>query len=287
MSQIVALIGYPLKHSVSPAFQQVAFAYHRLDIHYEAWEREPFQLERALSLLRQPTVLGANITIPYKEAVLPLLDEVREGAIQVGAVNTIVHRRGKLSGYNTDAGGFLRALRENGNFEPRGGRAVILGAGGAARGVGFALMQAGIKSITIINRTLHRAEALATCLQDAMSVTKQNPEIKALPWEENIFSEALASCHLVVNCTPIGMKHSSTEGDSPLTARFIPSDALVYDLVYNPVDTPLLQGAREAGARTLGGLAMLVYQGALSFELWTGKKAPIDIMMKVAREELP
>ncbi len=283
MTKVVALIGYPLQHSVSPSFQQAAFDFYQLDIRYEKWEAEAPRLEATINRLRQPSVLGANVTIPYKEAVVPLMDEVDEIARQIGAVNTIVQRDGRLLGYNTDAPGFVRALRYDGEFEPRGKRAVLLGAGGAARAAAFGLVKEGVSCLTIVNRTLGRAESLASVIGKAAG---PHTEIVVLPWGEIESGKALAGCHLLVNCTSIGMRHSPTEGKSPLGAESLPRNALVCDLVYNPIETPLLKEAKKVGLRILGGLSMLVYQGAASFEVWVGRKAPVDIMFRRARESL-
>lgn len=283
MTKLVALIGYPLGHSISPLFQQAAFDYYHLDIRYEAWEIGPSQLEATLKRLRPPLALGANVTIPYKEVVLPLLDERDELAFQIGAVNTIVNRDGKLFGYNTDAPAFIQALRQDGGFEPKGKHVVLLGAGGVARAVCFALIRDVVGSLCIINRTLERAERLAISLR---KVTKPDTEIVVLPWKVLNQSKALPHYDLLVNCTSIGMRHSLMEDQTPLRAGSIPKDALVYDLVYNPIETLLLREAKKAGSRTLGGLAMLVYQGASSFELWTERKAPVEVMLRAARQAL-
>ncbi|MDP2952426.1 MAG: shikimate dehydrogenase, partial [Chloroflexota bacterium] len=171
-----------------------------------------------------------------------------------------------------------RALREDGGFDPKGKRAVLLGAGGAARAAAFALAGAGAGSIAIVNRTPERAQALASALATVQ------PRVEAFPWDQ--VGRALEGCHLLVNCTSLGMKHSPAEGESPLPAVLIPREALVYDIVYNPLNTPFLVEAQKAGARTLGGLGMLVYQGAASFQLWTGREAPVDIMFQAARKAL-
>jgi len=283
MTKLVALLGYPLEHSVSPSFQQASFDYYQLDLRYESWEVEPSQLETAINRLRQPLFLGANITIPYKEMVMPLLDELDELAVQIGALNTIVNRGGRLFGYNTDAPAFIRSLRQDGDFEPRDKRAVLLGAGGVARAASFALIKEGVRWLTIANRTLGRAERLAASLRSEAS---SDTGIAVLPWEELRSGKTLSYSDLLVNCTSLGMKHSPMENETPLRASAIPKDALVYDLVYNPLETPLLREAKKAGARVLGGLAMLVYQGAASFELWVGREAPLDIMFRRAREAL-
>ena len=287
MTNLIGLIGYPVKHSISPYFQQAALDYYHLDIRYELWETKPGRLESTIARLNKPQNLGANVTVPYKETVLPLLDEVEELASLIGAVNTIVKRDDKLVGFNTDARGFIRALSKERHFEPEGKRAAILGAGGAARAVCFALVREKASSLVIINRTTARAEALADSLRKYMAESGLETEVTTLPWQSSTSSETFSHCHLIINCTTIGMKYSPQEGQSPLSFEVIPKDVLVYDLVYNPYPTPLLQLARKAGADTLGGLAMLVYQGAASFELWTGRKAPIDIMYGKAREALP
>jgi shikimate dehydrogenase len=286
MPRYIGLIGYPVKHSISPFFQQAALDYYELDICYQAWETLPGELEETVSRLRHPQNLGANVTVPYKESVLPLLDEIDEVASLIGAVNTIVKRDDRLAGFNTDAHGFIQALREQSNFEPESKQAIILGAGGAARATSFALMQEKAGSLTILNRTLERAEALADSLRSCQASTGLETKIVVLPWSTVNMPGTFEHCHLIVNCTTIGMKHSPEEGKSPLSLETIPSTALVYDLIYNPSPTPLLQLAQRAGANILGGLPMLVYQGVASFELWTQRKAPVDIMLKKAEEVL-
>jgi shikimate dehydrogenase len=286
MSKFIGLIGYPIKHSVSPYFQQAALDYYHLDIRYQAWETSSGKLESMVASLREPQNLGANVTVPYKESVLPLLDEVDGLASLIGAVNAIVNSDDKLVGFNTDAHGFIEALYQEGHFEPQGKRVVILGSGGVARAVCFALVQQKVNSLTIVNRTLVRAEALADSLSSYIAESGLETKVAALPWQSSTSGESFANCQLIVNCTTIGMKYSSQEGQSPLSLEVIPGDVLVYDLVYNPYPTPLLQLAQRAGANTLGGLAMLVYQGAASFELWTGRKAPVDIMFDKARKAL-
>lgn len=310
MTKYVGLIGYPLGHSVSPAMQQAAFDHYKLDLRYEAWETESEELGNVLKRVRQPSTLGANVTVPHKEAMLPLMDELDDLALEIGAVNTIVNRSGRLVGYNTDASGFLQALRQVGSFDPADKRVVLLGAGGVARAASFALARAGARSLAITDIIAERAHGLASALERSLAQGRGPgarscvdapemggiaslerpgapvPEIRALSRDDPQFMEALSGCDLVVNCTPIGMKHSASEGQSPLEAGLIPKRALVYDVVYNPVETPLLLEAEKAGARTLGGLAMLVYQGAMAFELWTGREAPIATMFAAAKGAL-
>ena len=286
MTKFIGLIGYPVKHSISPYFQQAALDYYQLDIRYQAWETAPQKLEATIAKLREPQNLGANVTVSHKEAVLPLLDEVDNLPNLIGAVNTIVKRDDRLLGFNTDAHGFLQALHKEGHFEPQGKRVVILGAGGVARAVCFALVQDKASSLIIVNRTPARAKVLVDSLRSYIAEIGLKTEVAALPWQALNSLEIFDRCHLIVNCTTIGMKHSPQEGQSPLSLEVIPGGILVYDLVYNPCPTPLLQLAEKAGANTLSGLAMLVYQGAASFELWTGKEAPLDIMLQKAREAI-
>jgi shikimate dehydrogenase len=272
MSKYIGLIGYPLKHSISPYFQQAALDYYRLDIRYEAWEIAPAELPDIVKNLREPQNLGANVTVPYKETVLPLLDEVDDLAGSIGAVNTIVKKENRLVGANTDAYGFVEALDKERHFDPRGKKVVMLGAGGVARAVGFVLLQRKIASLAIA---------------DGSSESKDSePSISAFEWQNLDSAGTLAGCDLIVHCTTIGMKDSPQEGQSPLRLEVIPKGILVYDVVYNPKLTPLLRLAQEAGADTLGGLPMLVYQGAASFKLWLGNEAPVDIMLKRAEEIL-
>ncbi len=291
MRRYIGLIGYPLKHSISPYFQQAALDYYRLDIRYEAWETDPAQLQDIVNDLRKPENVGANVTVPYKEAVLPLLDAVDALASSIGAVNTIVKKDDRLLGFNTDAYGFIEALDKEGHFNPEGKRVVILGAGGAARAVGFSLVQKKVASLVITDGIFERAKSLVENLvRYIKGVTPSSqdvePDIAAFQWQNLSSTQTLDNCDLIVHCTTIGMKDSSQEGQSPLNLEVIPKGILVYDVVYNPWPTPLLRLAQEAGANILGGLPMLVYQGAASFKLWTGSEAPVDIMFNKAREIL-
>ena len=284
MPDFIGLIGYPVKHSISPYFQQAALDYYHLDIRYQLWETSPEKLSSRIAGLREPQNLGANVTTPYKETVLPLLDEVDEQASLIGAVNTIAKRDDKLVGFNTDADGFITALRSEGKFEPEGVEAVILGAGGVARAVCFSLVQNKVGSLTIMDGILDKSKALAEHINRYVTQAGLKTRIAVLPWQSVNSADTFERCQLIVHCTTIGMKYSPQQEQSPLSGDVIPEGILVYDVVFNPRVTPLLQLARKAGADILGGLPMLVYQGAASFELWTGKKAPVDIMFNKAEE---
>ena len=274
MPQRLGIIGHPIGHSISPVFQQAALDAIGFDGTYEPWDVDPADVGAFVEGLRTPGTLGINVTLPHKEAVLPFLDEVDDWASAAGAVNTIVNRDGHLTGHNTDGIGFLRALREGADFEPRGRDVLVLGAGGSARGVVYALARAGIAQLFIANRTIERAQRLAGLAIDS-GVAAEALELSGA-------REAVAEVSLIVNCTSVGMIHGPDETGTPLNSADIPSAVLVNDLVYNPLETPLLREAAEAGAATLGGIQMLVYQGAESFEMWTGAEAPVSVMLEAA-----
>ncbi len=275
----VGLIGYPLGHSISPVFQQAAFDKLGIDVRYELWETPPEKLKEVVKSILADDKIGSNVTVPYKEEVIPFLDELDEFAADIGAVNTIVKENGRLVGYNTDAVGFLRAIKSEGKFDPKGKKVTMIGAGGVARAIGFILVKSGIASLKIFDIDRPRAEKLASELGfSGVSILKSN--------EGSEYEEAVYGADLLINCTPLGMKHSAGENKSPVPEALISRDSLVYDVVYNPLKTPLLQIAEKVGARTLGGLYMLVYQGVAAFELWTEQKAPLDIMMKAAKGAL-
>ena len=276
MNTALGIIGYPIGHSMSPVFQQAALDELGVDARYVAYQVPPDDVGAFVNGLRQPGIMGINVTVPHKLAVMPFLDEIDDWATEAGAVNTIVNREGRLTGHNTDGYGFLRALRAGAGFEPRGRRTLILGAGGAARGVVLALAREGAGHLTIANRTPERAENLAELARN------RNIPAQAIALSGADLKEAAASAELIVNCTTIGMTHGPGEDETPLPGNAIPPTALVNDLVYNPLETRLLREAAEAGARTLGGIQMLIYQGAASFEMWLERPAPVPVMLEAA-----
>ena len=276
MTTKLGIIGFPISHSLSPVFQQAALDHYGMDATYRAWEVKPDDIPELVQYLRSPDVLGINVTLPHKGAVIPHLDEFGDSATAAGAVNTIVNRGGRLSGHNTDGTGFLRALREASGFDSRGRRVLLLGAGGAARGVALALILEGVGHLTIANRTVSRADILHKLAQI------HGIPAQAIPLGGPALTSAASTADLIVNCTTLGMSHGPDEKGTPLSSEQIPPTALVNDLVYNPLETPLLREAARAGASTLGGIHMLVYQGAASFEMWTGREAPVAVMLEAA-----
>jgi shikimate dehydrogenase len=283
MSKRAGVIGHPLGHSKSAVIFEAAFRAAGIDATYETWDTPEDVLEGRIESLRGGDFFGANITIPHKQAVLPLIDGAVEDASKIAAVNTIVHQDGKLVGYNTDVAGFRRALKDDAGFEVHGRRTMILGSGGAARAISLALVEGRASVIYIVGRRPKRVEQ--TVLQLKRS-TPSGTTISWAYWGDGSYERALRESDLIVNCTPVGVAGSDTEGQSPVPTDLISPQATVFDVVYNPVDTPLVVGARARGAKAVGGLGMLVYQAAESFRLWTGQDADVPAMMDAARAAL-
>jgi len=277
------VIGYPLGHSLSPPIFQAAFDAAGAGAQYEKWETAPDQLEGRLNALRGDDFLGANVTIPHKEAVVPYLDRLDETAQLVGAVNTIRNEAGQLAGYNTDVAGFARALRDDAGFDPKGKRTGIIGAGGAARAVALSLVRSGASIILLVGRTPKRLDKVVV---DLRKLEGTGTTITWAHWGDGVFMTVLPSCELLVNCTPVGTKGSDSEGQSPIDVQWLPKSGVVFDVVYNPPETPLLTSAKGRGLKAVSGLGMLVYQAAESFRLWTGQEAPVEKMLAAGREAL-
>lgn len=278
--QFLYLFGYPLGHSISPAMQNAALRERGiLDVEYVKNPMPPERMDDMLAALRADDCLGANVTVPHKQTILTRLDELTELARDIGAVNTILKQTlangsVKLVGDNTDAYGFMQGLRVR-HISPKGTSVAILGAGGAAAAACYALAREGVREITLLNRTLARSVELA----DRLNAKFPHLALGINDWE------ALADAPLVINATSVGMAPRSNE--SPLPPNSVLSRyALVFDLVYNPPATKFLQDAKQGGARVIGGLEMLIYQGARAFELWTGERAPIEVMRTAATHAL-
>ncbi len=280
MTLKAGIFGYPITHSISPAMHRAAFDHAGIDAVYEAWDTPPNALARGVAKLRGDKYLGANVTAPHKRAVMEHLDEIDELATRIGAVNTIVNDGGRLLGSNTDAAGFIDSLKDEAGLTLSGLDAALIGAGGAARAAAYALAMEGARSLTIANRTLERARTLAD------EVRRMGLEARAIALDDDGLLERCLEAHLIVNSTSVGMLHGPSEGASPIPPEFIRPGVVVYDMVYNPADTPLLKTARARGAEVVGGLPMLVYQGAASFRRWTGLPASTTAMFEAARQAL-
>ncbi|HBT46830.1 MAG TPA: shikimate dehydrogenase [Peptococcaceae bacterium] len=272
-TRLVGLLAYPASHSFSPQIHNAAFRALGLDWVYLAFQVEPSRLPAAVEGIRALGFAGANVTIPHKESITAYLDEIHPLARLIGAVNTVVLREGKLVGYNTDAGGFLRSLEEAG-IDPAGKGALILGAGGAARAVAFALARAGCMALILANRTEARARELARALGEA-----GYRAVEVVPWEEGSLAGVVPAVDMIINTTSIGM--SPDREGVPFAPEFLRPRQIVCDVVYNPPETRFLEGARRRGCRVLSGLGMLLYQGAEAFALWTGREAPVEVMREV------
>jgi shikimate dehydrogenase len=270
MTNRVVLIGHPVAHSFSGAMQQAAFDTLGIDARYELWDRRQIDLAEAIAELRGDDFLGANVTIPHKEHVVPMMDKLTEDAQATGAVNCISREGKKLIGHNTDVAGFKVALDKVVGKQKMPRHAVVLGAGGASRAVVSALVSEGFQRIVIFNRHLHRAEALVRHFNRSAS----HMDLRAMPWHESVLEAELAKTKVLVNATSVGL----TPGETPIPAELLPPDLFVIDLIYNPPVTQLLKDAAAARDTTLGGELMLLQQGARAFELWTGKPAPVEAM---------
>lgn len=282
-TRLVGLIGYPVEHTRSPQMHNAAFEALGLNYCYVPLAVAPADLSAAIAGLAALGFVGVNVTIPHKQAVIPYLDELSAEAQAIGAVNTIVFAGGRRIGYNTDGAGFLRALTDRG-FSAAGRRALVLGAGGAARAVVYALAQAGAE-VTVLNRTEAKAASLAAELRRYVP-----GEIQSGALASGQIARLAPAVDLVVNATSVGMGAHVGESPWPADAPF-PSTAIAYDLIYSGAvgarPTAFLRQAEAAGAQTLDGSYMLVYQGALAFEKWTGQPAPVAVMMAALSGETP
>ena len=268
-AHFVGVLGWPLEVTLSPLMHNVAFRRLGLDWIYLRWPVAPASLGDAIRGLRALGSVGANVTMPHKEAVVEHLDSLDDDAGAIGAVNTI-HRSGEeLVGHNTDIVGFSEFLVEDAGFQPKGSNALVLGAGGAARAVVKSLANLGAGDIIIAARTRAAGETVAALADDATR------SARAIDWADA--TRSVEGVELIVNATPIGMR-----GEALLGQVNFGANQCVIDLIYSPPTTPLIERARAAGASGWGGLGMLVRQAAASFAIWTGRPAPLDAMSAAA-----
>jgi shikimate dehydrogenase len=267
--------------------QNAAFDALGLNWRYLPLPVAPGQAQAAVQGLGALGFRGANVTTPHKQAVMPALGSITSQARDLNAVNTLVVRwegdgMPGIDGHNTDVEGFVSALR-GGGFDPEeGGRAVVVGAGGGARAVVYGLLSQGMAQVTVLNRTLERAQALCS---DLRQIEGWSSRVQPLPLTEEALIETARTAELLVNATAVGMWPHVAASIWPDGVP-VPAGLTVFDLVYNPLNTGLLQQARACGAHAIDGLGMLVHQGALAFELWTGQAPPVSLMYAAAEEAL-
>ena len=272
-TRLCGIIGDPIEHIMSPVMHNAAFEKMKVDYFYVLFSVKREQLAKAIEDMRALNIRGLNVTIPHKVSIIPFLDKLDPMAEKIGAVNTVVNDDGILTGYNTDATGFLQVLLERG-IEPKGKNIVILGAGGASRAISFILAERG-SNLVILNRLLELdwAEELASKLSKIFT-----KEVEALELNDENLAEVLEKADILVNATSVGMTPNIDETLVPF--NLLKPGLVVFDIVYNPIRTRLLREAEQAGAETISGIDMLVWQGALAFEKWIGLKAPIELMRK-------
>ena len=275
-TRIVGVIGDPVQHSRSPQMHNAAIVERKLDYVYVPFHVRSGELREAIEGFKALNVLGVNVTIPHKQTVMSILDDVSHEATLIGAANTLIFCDGRVSGDNTDAQGFLRAMTEEGIDIPVGGSAVVLGAGGAARAVVVALALSGLGLITVANRTGWKAIQFEKNL-----ATISETEISAVDLASNQLNLAIRSADLLVNTTSVGMQETDQLLIDPDSLN---PGTIVYEIVYTPPETPLLRVAREKGCQTIGGIGMLVHQGAIAFEKWIGIVPNVETM-RIALEQ--
>jgi len=275
--KIFGLLGYPIKHSFSPAIHNAAFKALGIKAEYRLFEKKPKELTDFFKKLRSGSIRGVNVTIPYKEEALRYLDELSQEAELIGAVNTILGKSESLIGYNTDGLGFILSLRKEAGIDPQDKKIVIIGAGGVSRAISVHLAREKAANIILSDIIPDKAEKLASHIRKNISRVK----VSTVRKEE--LNSGVRTADILINATPVGMK---PDDPLPIDPRILHPRLLVCDLIYNPPKTRLLIEAEKIGAKTLNGLGMLLYQGALAFTIWTGREAPIEIMARALEKEL-
>jgi len=276
-TRVCGVIGDPIEHTLSPIMHNAAFKALKLDFAFLAFKVKAADVEKAVSGMRALGIHGLNVTMPHKSAVINYLDEVDQAAKAIGSVNTILNKDGRLFGFNTDGVGALQALRENG-VEPRGKKVLLLGAGGAARAIAYTLAREA-DELVILNRTAKQAAELANLLKQTF-----DRKVVADALSPNAIKDTLQDSDLLINATSVGMKPNANK--TPVAFEWLRPDLAVMDIVYNPVETKLAKDAKAAGAKVVSGFEMLIYQGAASFEIWTGHSAPVEVMRHAAFNHL-
>jgi shikimate dehydrogenase len=276
-TRVCGVIGDPIEHTLSPIIQNAGFRALKLDYVFLAFKVKSAKVENAVDGMRALNIRGLNVTMPHKSTIMNFLDRIDLSAQIVNSVNTILNRESKLFGFNTDGVGALKALRENG-VEPKGRKVLLLGAGGAARAIAYAMAKES-DELAVLNRTEKQARELAKLLEKTA-----NKKIVAGSLSPSEIQRNLQDSDILINATSIGMKPKADESLVP--PRLLRPNLAVMDIVYNPIETKLAKDAKAAGAKVVSGVEMLIYQGAASFEIWTGKSAPVEVMRKAALSHL-
>jgi shikimate dehydrogenase len=272
-TRVCGVIGEPIEHSLSPIMHNAAFQAIGLDFAFLAFRVKPAEVEFAVNGVRALNIRGLNITMPHKTAIITHLDRVDLSAQIVNSVNTVLNKENLLFGFNTDGVGAVKALKENG-VELKGRKILLLGAGGAARAIAYALAKEA-DELAVLNRTVKQAQALARLLEKSFNKKIASGSLSPYDVEINI-----QDSDILINATSVGMKPKPDE--SPIAPKMLRRDMAVMDIVYNPLETRLTKDAKAAGAEVISGIEMLIYQGAASFEIWTGKSAPVEVMRQAA-----
>jgi shikimate dehydrogenase len=276
-TRVCGVIGDPIEHTLSPTIQNAAFNHLKLDFAFVAFRVKAVELENAIQGMQGLGIHGLNVTMPHKSTVIAYLDEVDSAVKFLGSANTILNRDGELSGFNTDGVGALKALRENG-VALSGKKVLLLGAGGAAKAIAFALAKE-VGELYVLNRAAEKAEELGKTLGRMF-----NRKVVGGALSSDAIAENLQDSDILINATSAGMKPNLSQ--SLVAPQWLRSDLAVMDIVYNPVETKLAKDAKAAGAKVVSGVEMLIYQGAASFKIWTGKSAPIEVMRNAALDKL-
>jgi shikimate dehydrogenase len=275
-TRVCAILGDPVQHSLSPVIHNAAFNEVGLNLVYVAFNVGVTELKDAILGAKTLGIHGLNITMPHKHSVMNYLDKINMTAKNIGAVNTILNKNGILIGYNTDGAGAMLALKENGICTEEK-KLVLLGAGGAAKAIAYQAAQE-VEELVILNRTVEKAKQLAKILQSF------NAKVIGKMLSNNVLYKELTTANILVNATSVGMYPDNN--NSPVPSDLLTSDLCVMDIIYNPLNTKLLNDAKYAGAKTVSGVDMLIYQGAVAFEIWTKCTAPVEVMKKAALNEL-
>ncbi len=279
----LGVVGDPVEHSLSPQMQNAAFQACDIKMRYARFHIVPNELGDALKKMGELDFVGLNLTVPHKVQAVTLLQELDENARRAGAVNVIAISDKTMRGFNTDGLGFSRAIREEFSVDLRDLRVLVLGAGGAARAIALQCARENCERLVVANRTFEKAKTLTDELRDFFSgprVLGPVARLQAIPWEEAAFRFQVANLDLIVNTTPLGLNRADS---SPLPARLLAPHLMIYDAIYSSNRTPFVSAALEAGARGTNGLSMLLHQGALAFEIWFGRDAPIEVMRTALR----